>query len=342
MRAELCFLGDVYLPEPASVKIPDLDRYVFNLEYPITRNTVGTDGKVNLKAESNHLPQTFPKFPMAVCVANNHILDYGEEGFRDTLEEMQKSGIPYFGAGQEDDRYHNPLIIEVDGVTVGLAGYACPSTSAVLGGNGRSGASAIDIGRIRRDMETARERGAQVVIVSVHWGAEQVYLPKPSDVETARRIVDAGADMIIGHHAHCIQPYEIYNDKPIFYGLGNCIFPDLDVPSYYRDGVPTERFVARQFRWNRTSLCVRYNVADRSFKVSRIVYADNKVTAVPSDCDRYLIRIKDLERYATTFKKSFFYGKLRTAAMNYITKPKLPRARHIRTMWALSKEKNYK
>lgn len=342
MPPELTFLGDVYLPKPARVDIPDLGRFVPNLEYPITQCGQGAAGKVNLKAERNYLLASFPAAPTAVCLANNHILDYGEQGFQDTLTQLRDCEIPYFGAGKERDRYHNPLLLDVEGITVALLGYACPSTSAIIGDGEQAGAAKLDLMAIREDVQEARNSGAQVVVVSIHWGAEQVHLPKPDDVAIARSIVDAGADLLIGHHSHCIQPYEVYKGKPIFYGLGNCIFPDLDVPSYFKDGQPTQRYIYRQYGWNKTSLGVKYDLASGRFTVMKLKYENDELKVVQRNCTQYRLRVGDPESYPRKFKKSFMLGKLRTAAMGFLTRPKLPRARHFRALISLSKAKVYK
>lgn len=342
MASDLTFLGDVYLPKSVRVDVPDLDLIVFNLEYPITGSNKGIESKVNLKAEHNHILETFKKPPLAVCLANNHIMDYQEEGLTDTLHSLEQIGVSYYGAGDRQNSCNNPLLIEVDGIKAALLGYACPSTSAVLVNKDRAGAAPIDMVSICLNIQEAKNKGADKVIVTVHWGAEQVYLPKTADVVMARSIIDAGADLVIGHHSHCIQPYEVYKGKYIFYGLGNCIFPDIDVPSLFQEGVPTSRFIYKQRSWNKTSLRVRYNLATDEVSVFKLHFDGNQLTSLSENCAKYAINIESVERFQQRFKRSFYYGKLKVITSNYIQQPKWPKVKHIKSLISLSKVKQYK
>ncbi len=115
----ITFLGDVFLPRAYQVHLKLDAPFVFNLEYPITSATVGWPGKVvNLRADANHIPQTFTSPPAAVCLANNHIMDFGTRGFEETLEELKRSGIRAFGAGTLENNQRNPLILEESGVAL--------------------------------------------------------------------------------------------------------------------------------------------------------------------------------------------------------------------------------
>ena len=247
--SKITFLGDVFLQKPCrcSLKVPD--NLIFNLEYAITKSIAGYPGKVNLKAEYyDHIPSTFGQKPLAVCLANNHILDYNQQGFLDTISCLNAEKIGYYGAGYLFENCNNPLLLELDNFKIALMGYVCSSTSPIFANSDSSpGIMPIDIDHIVNHINIGRKAGAKRLVVSLHWGAEEVYLPKLEDIRMAHRIIDAGADLVVGHHAHRIQPFEIYHGKYIFYGLGNAIMPDLDVPSYYDEsGQPTRRFVKKQ------------------------------------------------------------------------------------------------
>jgi poly-gamma-glutamate synthesis protein (capsule biosynthesis protein) len=176
--------------------------------------------------EDNCIQATFRKKPLAVCLANNHIMDYGVDGYRDTLTALKSSGIYHFGAGTIGENCNNPLVLPVQDTLVGLAGYVCPTTDPVFAQGDRPGVMPITLDHVEKDILTARRKGAQRIIINLHWGVEGVGAPRPEDVQLARKILQCGADMIIGHHTHCIQSYEMCGSKGVFYGLGNCIFPN--------------------------------------------------------------------------------------------------------------------
>jgi hypothetical protein len=340
---QLVFLGDVYLPTAYSLSREFDGEVVFNLEYPITRCEQGYPGKVNLKAAQNHIEETFGRKPTAVCLANNHIMDYGETGFTETLRELAATGIRYFGAGYLSDGCNNGLVVEVDTVSVALLGYACRSTSAIFATPESPGVLPIDADRIRKDIVAVRHRGAQRVIVSLHWGAEEVYLPKPADVVLARRIIDAGADLIIGHHAHRIQPFEVYQGKYIFYGLGNCIMPDLDVPAYFKDsGVFTRRYVKAQRTWNKQSLAITYQPRTGEVQLSKLHF--DQGTLCERASGQFALRLKLISsvNYERQFRRSYLLGMFRTSAARFLTDPKLPRVRHLRSLISVAADRNYK
>lgn len=226
MMKSLTFLGDVWLPRPFRSTVQFDGDFVFNLESPITRCGKPAHPKISLRASDNYIEATFGKKPLAVGLSNNHIMDYGPEGYRDTLKALESSGIPFFGSGTLEENCNNPLIVPVGQSLVGLVGYVCPSTNPILAQRGTPGVMPIDAGQIQADVQKARRKGAQFVVLNLHWGDEDVGIPKPQDVDLARRLLEIGADLIIGHHSHCIQSYETHGNKSVFYGLGNCIFPD--------------------------------------------------------------------------------------------------------------------
>lgn len=332
----LSFLGDVWLPEPVECRVALPGPFVFNLESPITRRTRPVPGKINLKVEKAHYLETFGRLPLAVCLANNHIGDYGREGLRDTLEALDALGIERFGAGTLEDNGGNPLLVEVGGLTLGLAAYACASTHPVLARDGEPGAMPLELARVGRDVAEARRRGARAVIVQLHWGQEQVHWPKPEDVRKARRIIELGADAVIGHHAHCVQACELYGGKPIFYGLGNAVFPERDVPSYCgEDGAPSRRFTAAQRPWNKRSWLVEYDAASGEARVRRLLFDGGVLReAAPAAPPPYR---RDLGEagYGRRFERARRLSALRGAAADFLSRPKLPRLSHLQRLYAL-------
>lgn len=331
----LSFLGDVWLPEPMRSRAELRSPFVFNLEGPITARGRAVPGKINLRVERAWYEETFGRAPLAVCLANNHIADYGPEGFRDTLSALDAAGIGYFGAGTLADNGHNPLVAEVGGRKIALLGYVCPSTHPLLASGDDPGAMPLELPRIGRDVELARQRGAETVVVQLHWGHEHVHLPKPEDVEKARRIVDLGADVVIGHHAHCVQACESYRGKPVFYGLGNAVFPDRRVPSYFGpDGAPSRWFPGAQRYWNKRSLLVEYDTRARRARTRElrfdggVLYEAGRLKAPPYRLDL------GGPGYDKRYARGRVLSALRGAAADFLRKPKLPRLAHLQRLYA--------
>jgi len=335
----LLFLGDVFLPDPVRVDAALGGRLVYNLEAPLTRETRGWPNTVNLRCEEDHTLATFGRRPAAVCLANNHIMDFGAAGLAETLDRLRAAGTPFFGAGALAENCHNPLVLDVGGTTVGLAGYVCKSAHPVFATDAHPGVVPIDLERIAGDLALMRERGATRRVVCLHWGIEEVELPRPDDVRLAHEIVALGADLVIGHHAHCIQPFEVHAGTHVFYGLGNAIFPDVDAPSGFDEaGVPRERFRKLQNYWNRDSLAVRYDVRDGAVTVDRLTCDGRVLRAVRAGVREPLLPDEPAAAYAERFRRHVFRATWRKKLVNLARQPKLPRARHLRSLVGILRE----
>lgn len=337
---KLTFLGDVFLPRPFACDVSLPGELVLNLEYPISSRGTPLPGKVNLRAPVSHLVDTFGRRPIAVSLANNHILDYGEVAYADTLEALRGTGVGSFGAGRVADRFANPLLLEVAGEKVALAGYVCSSTSPPPVLASGIGVAPLDRLQVLEDITRARHAGATRVIVSLHWGAEEVRLPKPADVALARAFVDAGADLIIGHHAHRIQAVEKYRGRHIFYGVGNCIMPDLRVPADFdAAGTPRREFVKTQRWWNRTSLAVTYDVRAGTVDASLLKFDGHSLRS-----HRGRVRECRLDPvgYPQRFRRSYITAKWLVAALNFAERPKVPRLKHFRSLLGVGRTDVYR
>ncbi len=323
----LTFLGDIYCSEPVSVTGMPPGAVVANLEAPVTQATEPWPGKINLRTDACHLRALFGDRPIVACLANNHIVDYGEQGLADTLEALAGLGIPHFGAGSLEDNCRNPLIVQADTTSVALLGYACPSTKAVMATEEHRGAAPLERERILRDMAAATEAGAERRVVCLHWGAEQVGLPRPEDVDLAHALVDAGADLIIGHHAHRTQPIERYQGRLICYGLGNAAFQGRG------GGAPARR-------GNRRSLVLQWNPASYEAQVHRAEFVGRELRIVAGRPVGRAASLRSTSFYRKRFRLSFIAGKGRFAVASFLAQPKLPRLEHLRSLlrWATTKE----
>lgn len=337
----IVFLGDVFLPTRFQSFLEELGPYCVNLEAPITRSNSGMPGKINLKVERNHIRETFGHEPLAACLANNHIMDYGIQGFEDTLVDLKHRKVPWFGAGPINRNVNNPLILDHDGMACAFLGYVCPLSSPVFAAGNRPGVKAPDVNVIAADIRASRESGAERVVVSLHWGAEGVSLPRPEDIELGRRIIDLGADLIIGHHAHCIQAWEVYKGMPIFYGLGNCIFPEVEVPQFFEDGQPRSLRKLRQSRRTQRSLAVAYNPASREVSIRQLIF-DGKALHVSRNAKPFKLPAKIPLHYHKRYHRAFLYGKYRMAISNFLANPHFPTAKTLLNLISLTKTSRYR
>jgi poly-gamma-glutamate synthesis protein (capsule biosynthesis protein) len=168
----------------------------------------------------------------ACTLANNHILDYEEQGLRDTISVLNKAGIRHAGAGVNAEEAAAPAILEVQGASpcrVALLSFTDnePDFTATAEHPGTNylevSLQQESLARIANGIAQAREQGANLVVFSNHWGANFVERPSPWFRSFARRVIELGADIYHGHSAHICQGIEIYQGKPILYDTGNFV-----------------------------------------------------------------------------------------------------------------------
>jgi poly-gamma-glutamate synthesis protein (capsule biosynthesis protein) len=155
------------------------------------------------------------------CLANNHVLDYGVPGLRETLRLLERAGIATVGAGLTDEQAHAPLTTSVNGVRVHVINFS--EGEDLTASRGGPGVFGWDLDRVRRLVRDCTRKGGVVIAVG-HCGLEYVPFPPPYVVEAFRGVADAGADVVIGHHPHVPQGMEVWNGRPILYSLGNFVF----------------------------------------------------------------------------------------------------------------------
>jgi hypothetical protein len=163
-----------------------------------------------------------------VSTAHNHIYDNFESGYSNTIASLKSSNIDYVGSSIDNNSYCEPFVTEIENVSFAFLNYCHSDTNYAKPENTRINLNVYDREIIVRDIGNARNK-ADFIILLLHWGGKTDYgfLPSMEQVEDAKFFIDRGADCIVGHHAHCVQPLEIYKGKPIFYCLGNFCFDDI-------------------------------------------------------------------------------------------------------------------
>jgi poly-gamma-glutamate synthesis protein (capsule biosynthesis protein) len=160
-------------------------------------------------------------------VANNHMMQHGIGPFSDTVETLRRRGIGVAGLAAPDHRHAIPQVLSVNGLTATVLGYAFEPDQYAAGPLGYAFGPACDIPA----QVAAAKKQTDIVICSLHWGVEFVGHPSVAEEELGRRIVDAGADLVIGHHPHVIRRVERYGHGLIAYSLGNFVFDMLWNPA---------------------------------------------------------------------------------------------------------------
>jgi poly-gamma-glutamate synthesis protein (capsule biosynthesis protein) len=154
-----------------------------------------------------------------VNLANNHILEHGKEGLLSTVKILKDHGISCIGC--DDSVLKNIHYILEENIKIGLSGFSCVDLDKINNCNDFAELNELDI---IDKIEEMKRNNANVIIISLHWGNEYIQIPSLRQREIAYRLIDNGADIIIGHHPHVVQPYEQYKKGHIFYSLGNFIF----------------------------------------------------------------------------------------------------------------------
>ena len=162
----------------------------------------------------------------AVTLANNHVYDYGKKALLDTFSVLEEAEIPYFGAGKNLEEAMSPLYLEVDGKTIALVGASRAEKNKMTPQATETEPGILRCYDTTLFLESIREAkaNADFCIAFVHWGTEYSFDLEQIQIDTGREYLDAGADVIIGAHSHCLQGLEYYDGKPIVYSLGNYWF----------------------------------------------------------------------------------------------------------------------
>lgn len=204
--------------------ISDSDFSIANLEAPVIKEKA-----TPIKKSGPCLGVAPTTVDVLKCVgfdiftlANNHFFDQGQTGVENTINKCLDSGIITVGGGKNVKEARIPLILENKGKQIAIIN-ACEHEFSIAD-NEHGGSNPLDLIQMQEDIDAAKQKADYIVLI-LHGGIEQYHYPTPRMKRWYRHFVDLGADAVINHHQHCINGYEVYNGKPIFYGLGNFYFP---------------------------------------------------------------------------------------------------------------------
>jgi len=194
-----------------------------NLECPISLKGEPEDKEYCFRADPKVIKGlNYAGFDV-LSLANNHTMDYGKIALQDTIDLLTKNGILSVGAGKNLEQARKPAIIKTKGMKIAFLAYDCTYPATCNAKKDRPGACPGKVEIIQEDISRIRKK-VDIVIVSFHWGVEYQAKPAKTQIKLAHQTIDAGADLIIGHHPHVLQGIEFYKERPILYSLGNFIF----------------------------------------------------------------------------------------------------------------------
>jgi poly-gamma-glutamate synthesis protein (capsule biosynthesis protein) len=199
------------------------DLAVINLESPfIATGPYPTEGFV-FRAKPENIAGLLESGIDIVQLANNHFGNAGEQGMTDTFSLLEKENILYVGAGTSTQAANQGKLIEVNGKKIGWVAqsYNVPWYKATTK---KSGIATLDVFILADQIASLKKQNTDFIVAMFHGGIEYTREPNTEQIKFAHAAIDAGADVVIGHHPHWIQNMEEYKGKYIFYSLGNLIF----------------------------------------------------------------------------------------------------------------------
>jgi poly-gamma-glutamate capsule biosynthesis protein CapA/YwtB (metallophosphatase superfamily) len=204
------------------------DLTMVNLECPVTSIVDPEPKTFTFRCDPQALPAARRAGVDVLSQANNHAYDQGAAGLVDSLDAIRAAGLASVGAGADESEALRAARFEIRGWTVAVVGIdeILDPIDQVAGPDRPGTAAGHDF---RLALRAVRDAAASsdLVFVMIHWGVELEARPRPYQVRQAHRMIDAGADVIFGSHPHVLQPMETYRGRPIFYSLGNFVWPRI-------------------------------------------------------------------------------------------------------------------
>jgi len=200
------------------------DLNVINLETTLTRSKKKVPKVFNFKADPDKVQTLVNGRIDVVNLANNHSLDFSEEGLIETINTLDKHNIKHVGAGPNEAKAKEAVIITKNNIRIGIIGYTDnePGWQAEKNKAGSNYIRVGDIEEVKQDAKKVRSK-VNLLIVSIHWGPNKRQRPTQDFIDFAHQMIDCGIDIIHGHSAHIFQGIEIYKNKIIMYDTGDFV-----------------------------------------------------------------------------------------------------------------------
>ncbi len=239
--ATVQFFGDVYVPEKvlaateSTAEDPQLFDDAQDLLGASAHNVVNLEGVATRGFQAAEFKQFLLRMPVAtarllktagidiVTLANNHSFDYGYQGLAEMTEALAKAGVAYTGAGINQAQAVHPVIIPVGDRTLCLLAFSRTFPADFWATESRPGTAFADVEAVKHEVGACAASG-RYTVVAFHWGREMTKQAQSYQRELAHQAINAGAQLVLGHHPHVVQELEIYKGRPIAYSLGNFAF----------------------------------------------------------------------------------------------------------------------
>ncbi|ELR68650.1 hypothetical protein C900_00161 [Fulvivirga imtechensis AK7] len=333
---EVLIGGDVYLGglienmainSPAKIWGNSIDLFhscdlrIINLESPLTNSnrTIKKTGPCIKASPSTVNTLTYAKINL-VTLANNHILDYDLQGLEDTLDVCEGNDINHVGAARSLTEARETFYYKNDGKTIAIINFT--ENEWASASRSKGGAHPMDV--IDNVHQIVRAKSiADFVIVIIHGGHEHYSYPSPRMVKQYRFYAEQGADVIVGHHTHTVSGYEVYNNVPIFYSIGNLIFPSATEAQYWKIGtlikikfgseISFELIPYRQF--DKTEGIVLLDAKEKALFHNQKIDQFNKIITSPElleeEWDKFLEKSYKTRLLEITGQRNLFYRALK-------------------------------
>jgi gamma-polyglutamate biosynthesis protein CapA len=273
----------------------EADICVMNFEGPVPVGDNKRPGVTSiLSNQPTFLDYLQGKGTFVMNLANNHIMDYGAEALRATIDTLDKHGFYHVGAGMDAEEAGREVVIHVKGLRIAFLAYTSndPHIGAIIADAKQAGcASLAELETVKNKIRNIKNE-VDIICVSLHWGFEYYFYPSYEQVNIAHSLIDAGATHIIGHHPHVIQGIEEYKGSLIIHSLGNFFFP----PTRTISGRPQfQKKVAREFMLVQSEIDehkkINYNI------IGGLVTKDYILKPFDNEKKKYFVdKIKKLSR----------------------------------------------
>ncbi|MDD5710825.1 MAG: CapA family protein [Candidatus Colwellbacteria bacterium] len=236
----ILFVGDIMLSRNVGRKMEELGdyRYPFlesadilreadltlgNLEGPISARGVDQGSQYSFRADPKVIKGLIFAGFDALVIANNHIWDWGGDALSDTVTLLQEDGIEPMGAGRNYEEANKPVIEKIGTSSVAILAYTDLYPNSLKATEQTPGISDFNVEGVQGLISELKDE-VDIIVINLHWGEEYADGPSSAQRVIARSFIDAGADLIIGHHPHVVQETEAYKNGWIAYSLGNFVF----------------------------------------------------------------------------------------------------------------------
>ncbi len=221
--------------DPALIQMmQDADLMCLNMEFCLSSVGSPMEGKAYTFRADPYRVQILEELSVdLVNLANNHVYDYGEEAFLDMLSLLKGFNLPYMGAGVDAKEAEAPYYIELDGKKIAIVAATRAEKYILTPEATESSPGVFRCYDRTRLLEVVQEAdvNADFVIAYIHWGTEYSEVLEEAQTEGARELVEAGADVVLGAHPHCLQGVEFIDSVPVLYSLGNYWFNEKTLDS---------------------------------------------------------------------------------------------------------------